>query len=1098
MKTMIRLLPARASLLAPLLTLAYTAVSAQAPAVFINEIQVSTTGTDWEFVELQGAPGTDLSSLTLVGIESDLGTSAGTIDRVISLSGQSIPSDGFWLAINGLGESTYGVAGDFSIANNTFENSTATYFLVRDFTGAQGQDLDSDNDGVLDSMPWSAVADSINIRDSGASDFDYGAPSVGPDGSFLPSGTYLNFSTPDGTPGTNNRVTCGIPEIFINEIQVSTSGTDWEFVELNGPAGADLSNVTLVGIESDFGTSAGTIDRVISLAGQSIPSDGFWLGISPAGATTYGVTGELAIANNSFENSTATYFLVTDFTGAQGNDLDANDDGVLDSTPWALVLDAVNIRDSGASDFDYGAPSVGPDGSFLPSGTYRCPDAPDGMFDNNIHNFSTPDGTPGVTNGCGGPTPAPLVLIHDVQGSGDSSPLDGSLVAIEGVVVGDFQEVSNTDRYLRGFFVQEEDADADSDLATSEGIFVFDGGSPSVDVSVGDMVRVEGTISEFFGMTQITPTTDVVVKGTAALPTVSNLSLPVTSVDDFEAYEGMYVTFPQELTIVEYFNFDRFGEIVLGTVRRMAPTAEFEPGPDALAADAEYRLDRIVLDDGRTSQNPDPAIHPNGLEFNLANLFRGGDTVKDATGVVNYAFGEYRVQPTQGANYVPANPRTDSPDPVGGTIKVTSFNVLNYFTTLDDSGRICGPSADMSCRGADTAEEFTRQRDKIIAALTEIDADIVGLIEIENDDSAIADLVSGLNEVAGFGTFDYIATGVIGSDAIRTALIFKPAAVSPVGDFSILDGSVDPRFVDFGNRPVLAQTFADNAAGDRVTVAVSHLRSKGSPCGAGDDDDQGAGNCNGTRTAAAAALVDWLATDPTDSGSSNFLVIGDLNAYDMEDPIDTIKAGGFVDLVDTHVGDDAYGYLFDGRIGYIDHALASAALDSRVTGTTIWHINADEPDLIDYDTSFKQDAQSAIYAPDAYRSSDHDPVIVGLDLCEEVPPQFDTLSATPNLLWPPNHKYVDVAVTAVVSDNFDPNPSVSLLGIRVNEPDNGKGDGNTTNDVVIVDDTTFKLRAERSGQGSGRTYTLTHEVTDSCGNSTIDSTVLSVPKNQAR
>ena len=162
-----------------------------------------------------------------------------------------------------------------------------------------------------------------------------------------------------------------------------------------------------------------------------------------------------------------------------------------------------------------------------------------------------------------------------------------------------------------------------------------------------------------------------------ALPTAAALSLPVTNVDDFEAYEGMLVTFPQALVISEYFNFDRFGEIVLTSERHPTPTAEFEPGsPDAIAAAQDFLLDKITLDDGRTNQNPDPAIHPNGVDFDLTNLFRGGDTVANVTGVMDYGFGLYRIQPTQGADYTNTNPRTACPDPVGGSLKVASFNVL--------------------------------------------------------------------------------------------------------------------------------------------------------------------------------------------------------------------------------------------------------------------------------------------------------------------------------------------------------------------------------------------------------------------------------------
>jgi len=580
--------------------------------------------------------------------------------------------------------------------------------------------------------------------------------------------------------------------------------------------------------------------------------------------------------------------------------------------------------------------------------------------------------------------------IHQVQGSGDESPLVGKTVIIEGIVVGDFQDKVGANGDLNGFFVQEEDADADTDPATSEGIFVYQGSNPSVDLLIGDLVRVEGPVSEFNGMTEITSFNGVtVISGGNPLPTVSTLSLPVTAVSDFEAYEGMYVTFPQSLYISEYFNFDRFGEIVLTADRQFQPTATYEPGSsEAAALAAANALGRITLDDGRTASNPDPAIHPNGSEFDLTNLFRGGDTVANVTGVINYDHDLYRVQPTQGATSTNANPRTASPDSVGGNLKVASFNVLNYFTTLDDGIHdICGPLGNQECRGADDANEFTRQRDKIIAAISAIDADVVGLIEIENNpgDVPVADLVSGLNYAMGAGTYDYIATGAIGTDAIRQAFIYKPASVTPMGAFAVLD---DPSFTDplgYGeekSRPALAQTFIDNSTGGVFTAVVNHLKSKGSSCGPADDAPE-AGSCNLTRTLGAQALVNWLATDPTGSYDEDFLIIGDLNSYDKEDPIDALLTGGYEDLVFEYLGENAYSYVFDGQLGYLDHGLANAALEAKVSGTTIWHINADEPDLIDYDTSFKKAAQAAIYAPDAYRSSDHDPVIVGLGLTTE-------------------------------------------------------------------------------------------------------------------
>jgi hypothetical protein len=436
------------------------------------------------------------------------------------------------------------------------------------------------------------------------------------------------------------------------------------------------------------------------------------------------------------------------------------------------------------------------------------------------------------------------------------------------------------------------------------------------------------------------------------------------------------------LTISEFFNFDRYGEIVLSVDRQFQPTAVYEPGsPEGADLAAANALARIILDDGRSNQNPDPALHPNGNIFDLTNRFRGGDEVQNLIGVMDFAFGQYKIQPTAGADYIPQNPRT-TPDEVGGSLKVASFNVLNYFTTLDDGvNDICGPLQNLECRGADTPEEFERQRTKIIAALLDIDADVVGLIEIENHvtDAAVQDLVGGLNDAAGAGTYAYVATGPIGTDAIKMAFIYKPTSVTAVGDYAILDSSVDPLFIDDKNRPVLAQTFEDNTGG-MVTVAVNHLKSKGSSCDdIGDPDTgDGAGNCNLTRTAAAEALVNWLASDPTGSGDADFLIIGDLNSYDKEDPIDAILAAGYTDLLHQFLGEYAYSYLFDGQFGYLDHALANQELLAQVTGVTAWHINADEPDILDYDMTFKKDAQDALYEPNAYRSSDHDPVIVGL------------------------------------------------------------------------------------------------------------------------
>ena len=880
----------------------------------------------------------------------------------------------------------------------------------------------------------------------------------------------------------------GVPsvsvEVAINEFSASTTGTDVEYVEIFGTANADFSAYTILEIEGDSASNMGVVDEVISLG--TTDADGFYLVNLPA---------------NALENGTLSLLLVQNFSGTFGDDLDTDNDGVLDVIPWDAVINAVAVNVGGLGDMTYGIPALGPnyDGvsSYAPGGASRYPDGLDTDAASDwVRNDFDLAGIPGYTGSLGPGeawnTPgvanqiyiAPpeacgdaYTPIYSIQGSGFASTLDGSEVATEGSVVGDFQVGGKS-----GYFIQ--DPAGDGDAATSDGIFVF---STSTDVNVGDHVRVRGYVDEYYDLTEITNVSQVWLCGTATVaPTL--ISLPVIDAGDFEAYEGMLVTYPQSLYISEYFEFGQYGEIVLSTTRQFQPTATYEPGsPEAAQALVDNLLSRIKIDDGRSWQNPDPALHPNGGIFDLTNLFRGGDVLNNLTGVMDYNYSEYKIQPTMGADYVSANPRTAQPDDVGGGLKVASFNVLNYFTTLGS-------------RGADTALEFERQRAKIFAALAAINADVVGLIEIENNTAAIQDLVDGLNTVVGAGTYAYVDTDVIGTDEIKVAFIYKTTTVSLVGDYAILDSSVDSRFIDTANRPVLAQTFMDNANGGIFTAAVNHLKSKGSSCDDLGDPDlgDGAGNCNLTRTAAAEALVDWLATDPTSSGDADFLIIGDLNSYDKEDPIDAILAGGYSDLIYQYIGEDAYSYVFDGQLGYLDHALANSALGSEISGVTIWHINADEASLIDYDMTYKQDAQDAIYAPDAYRSSDHDPVVIGMNVCDEIAPTLE-ISLTPDNLWPANHKYVDVTATVIVTDNFDSNPTVTLLSVTSSEADEGLGDGDFSDDIVIIDDYTFQLRAERSATNKyGRVYTFTYQVVDACGNVTVESATVFVPFSQTR
>ena len=602
-------------------------------------------------------------------------------------------------------------------------------------------------------------------------------------------------------------------------------------------------------------------------------------------------------------------------------------------------------------------------------------DPPDNMAANFSFGFTTVE-----VQVCGDPA----TRIHDIQGNGLTSPLTGTIKVIEGIVVGDYQAAGQ----LGGFFVQEEDIDADADPATSEGIFVFNSASP---VAVGDKVRVKGTVTEFLTtgvtLTELTSVTSVTVCNSGNSVTPTTVMLPVTSVTDWERYEGMLINIPQEMTVTDNFTLGRFGEVGLSVNGRLFnPTNITTPGAAAIAQQDLNNRSRILLDDGNGQQNIDPTLYP-APGLSAANTLRLGYKVNGLTGVLEQRFGLYRVQLVGPVSFSADNARTASPDSAGGTLKVAGMNVLNYF-----NGNGLGGGFPTS-RGADTLTEFTRQRTKIISAITTVNADIAGLSEIENDpisNSAIEDLVSGLNAATAPGTYAFINTGVVGTDEIRVAIIYKPASVTALGPFAILDSSVDPLFIDTKNRPAIAQTFQQNSTSAKFTVVVNHLKSKGSDCNdVGDPDTgDGQGNCNLTRTKAATALVNWLATDPTGSNDPDFLIIGDLNSYAMEDPITTIKSAGYTDLINSFVGAGAYSFLFDGQSGYLDHALASAHLSSQVAGATEWHINSDEPVVLDYNVEFKTANQvNTFFDPGPYRASDHDPLVIGLNLND--PPTVD-------------------------------------------------------------------------------------------------------------
>ncbi|MBA3470608.1 MAG: ExeM/NucH family extracellular endonuclease [Herpetosiphonaceae bacterium] len=570
----------------------------------------------------------------------------------------------------------------------------------------------------------------------------------------------------------------------------------------------------------------------------------------------------------------------------------------------------------------------------------------------------------------------PTTTIPAVQGTGLASPVAGQTVRVQGVVSAVFPSLS-------GFFMQ--DTTGDGNPATSDGLFIFN----STAVMTGNVVSVRGPVAEFNGGTQITTGSSVTMCGTATAPAPIVLDLPVPTLDGQEQYEGMLVSIPETITVDQNFFQGRFGQITVSAEGRVYnPTNRNLPGSPAAIAEANLNARRMfVLDDGRSAQNPNPIPY-----IGQDNTLRPGDTIAGLTGILSQgainantppATG-YILQPTVAPVFTRVNERTAAPDAVGGNVKVASFNVLNYFNTFNQAGAQCFPSnTSNDCRGANSALEFERQRTKIITAMLAIDADVVGLMEIENDGdgatSALQDLVNGLNAASAPGTYALVPSPEPGGDAIKVAMIYKPARVTRVGASQNYQVPNHPTYGDLFDRPPFAQTFSLDSNGEKFSVVVNHFKSKGCGTSGVVDTDQGDGQgCwNAKRTVQAQNLLNFINQIKASAADDDVLVIGDLNAYGKEDPITTLTSAGMVNEIERFLGTTAYSYVFDGAAGYLDHALTTSALSSQVAGMTEWHINADEPSVIDYNTEFKpQD----LYTPTPYRSSDHDPVVIGLQL----------------------------------------------------------------------------------------------------------------------
>ncbi len=845
----------------------------------------------------------------------------------------------------------------------------------------------------------------------------------------VPVGTFANNGE---APVANN--------IIINELDSDTDGTDvMEFIELydGGVGNTDLSGLSLVLFNGSNDSSYNAVD----LDGFSTNANGYFVLGNPDVSNVGFVLGNSNAIQNGADAAAVIVGDAADFpngtpvaNAVNENLLDAIVYGTNDPDDEGLLV-LLNANQAQVNESANNGSTV--------DSNQRCPNGAGGARNTDAYIQAMP--SPGADNNC--PAPGVERLISEIQGTPatqgsnnfgdvDVSPLIGQQVIVQAIVVGDFQDNDGDDgRNLRGFFLQEERNDEDGDPASSEGVFVFDN-SFGVDVQLGDLVRVAGTVDQFFGETQIDDIASIEIVASNQLGLVDPALISLLSQTDvtlnqngrfqpdLEAFEGMLVTIVEPLEIIEQFQLDRFNEIRLAAGGRPVQFSQTNVPNASLFAEFLIQIGarQIVYDDGLNVQNADVGNLDGFANYAEANAKRMGDVVQNLSGVLDYKFAgnaasgaTWRVRSNaNGSNTFTStldgntsNPRPATPDAVSGNLKVASFNVLNFFTTLNQNG--AQTAVGLGPRGANNVDEFFRQLAKTVNALVLLDADVVGLIEIENEfddvndsSTAIEVLVNALNAQLGSDVYDYVFPGetFVGTDAIAVAVIYKrdTVEVSANSQPALLDDSVaatlpgfemrdfiaDPIFNGPAtNRVPLAVSFTHLASAEQFTVVVNHFKSKGQS-GLNDMNDpnfdqlDGAGFWNQRRLDAAMALRTWLQTSPTGVVDNDQIIVGDLNAYAMEAPVQFLLGQGFNNVE----GPEDYSFVFDGQIGTLDYVLLSDSLLDKFTEATVWHINADEADALDYNLDF---GRNPLYfdGTTATRNSDHDPLIAGLDFAQQ-------------------------------------------------------------------------------------------------------------------
>lgn len=536
------------------------------------------------------------------------------------------------------------------------------------------------------------------------------------------------------------------------------------------------------------------------------------------------------------------------------------------------------------------------------------------------------------------------VTIPAIQGSGNSSPYNGQNVKTNGVVTAVFVG-SGT---INGFFMQDKTGDGNP--GTSDGIFVYSPNNTTIEK--GDEISITASVSEYFNKTQLSNASNITVlsKGNTIQP--QKIIYDINNWN-WESYEGMLVEFQQPLYVNNNYYLEQRGELELGVRRKPIPTNIALPlSTEYSALVNENSFPPIILDDAVTTNYALPIVFAdeNGTR-------RLGEKVDKLQAVVDYANSKFVFYPAGEVRFF-GNPRSRTHDDIGNyNLKVCGFN-LEYYLVQNYGGQF----------GAANLDEFNRQHAKIVDALYAIDADVYGLVEIEQGQAALTKLVQALNAKSGTNNYTFINDGGNASGSYtKAAYLYRSDKVTPVGNLTNINTSVP-------NRKKI-QGFELKSNKEKFIFSINHFKAKsGCNSATGNDADQGDGqSCyNYTRVLEANAVMNAINAGKGNYGTENVLVMGDLNAYAKEDPIRAFVDKGYVDLHQQFHADSAYSYVFRTETGYLDHAIANESLAPQITGVTAFHINADELPIYGYD--------QAKWDVGMFRSSDHDPIIVGIAL----------------------------------------------------------------------------------------------------------------------